>query len=294
MDFSRFSLSGLAVVRAAGRGAGRRSSRRSSAPSRPWRWWPASRRGCPSHGAGRSMRRGAGWRLRLPDQRRQREAADRAGAGAARQPAAGGGAARRARRAPGRRLPGRCSRTWRRWCSTAPRFRRHCPRGDGTAFEIVGEPRGGAAFLSIRPASEEARALARRRRRSSPAPPPSCGFLRDVLDRAPVLAWSHGARRPGRLGQRRLPRPLRRARRRTARPPHRRRLRPRARGGAADRARRRQPPPGRRCPAGERRRAALVRDLPDARRRAARRSASPWPPTTWSRPRRRSGASSRP
>ncbi|MET0134299.1 MAG: hypothetical protein ABW215_11975, partial [Kibdelosporangium sp.] len=29
-------------------------------------------------------------------------------------------------------------------------FRRHCPRGDGTAFEIVGEPRGGAAFLSIR------------------------------------------------------------------------------------------------------------------------------------------------
>ena len=29
-------------------------------------------------------------------------------------------------------------------------FRHHCPRGNGTAVEIIGEPRGGAAFLSVR------------------------------------------------------------------------------------------------------------------------------------------------
>ncbi len=70
-------------------------------------------------------------------------------------------------------------------------FRHHCPRGDGTAFEIVGEPRGGAAYLSIRAASEEARALkdaeamlARTRG--------ELAFLREVLDRAPVMAWSRG------------------------------------------------------------------------------------------------------
>ncbi|HRO12711.1 MAG TPA: hypothetical protein PK452_14370, partial [Amaricoccus sp.] len=39
-------------------------------------------------------------------------------------------------------------------------FRHHCPRGDGTAYEIIGEPRGGTAWLSIRAATEEARALA--------------------------------------------------------------------------------------------------------------------------------------
>ena len=70
-------------------------------------------------------------------------------------------------------------------------FRHHCPRGDGTAFEIVGEPRGGAAYLSIRPASEEARAL-----KDAEAALDRAGaelrFLRDVLDRAPVIAWSHG------------------------------------------------------------------------------------------------------
>ncbi|MFO1144696.1 MAG: PAS-domain containing protein, partial [Amaricoccus sp.] len=70
-------------------------------------------------------------------------------------------------------------------------FRHHCPRGDGTAFEILGEPRGGAAYLSIRAASEEARALkdaeaALARARGE------LGFLRDVLDRAPILAWSRG------------------------------------------------------------------------------------------------------
>jgi PAS domain-containing protein len=71
-------------------------------------------------------------------------------------------------------------------------FRHHCPRGDGTACEIVGEPRGGAAWLSIRPASEDARALA-----DAEAGLARAGgelrFLRDVLDRAPVMAWSRAA-----------------------------------------------------------------------------------------------------
>ena len=70
-------------------------------------------------------------------------------------------------------------------------FRHHCPRGDGTAFEIVGEPRGGAAFLSIRPASEEARAL-RDTQAELARTMSEVRFLRDVLDRAPVLAWSDG------------------------------------------------------------------------------------------------------
>ena len=38
-------------------------------------------------------------------------------------------------------------------------FRHHCPRGDGTAFEVVGAPTGTSVTLSIRPASEDARAL---------------------------------------------------------------------------------------------------------------------------------------
>ena len=70
-------------------------------------------------------------------------------------------------------------------------FHHHCPRGDGTAFEIVGEPRGGVAHLSIRPASEEARALKEAEAALARAGA-ELGFLRDVLDRAPVLAWSHG------------------------------------------------------------------------------------------------------
>lgn len=70
-------------------------------------------------------------------------------------------------------------------------FRHHCVRGDGTAFEIVGEPRGGAARLSIKPASEDARAL--REARSALAHlGEERDFLRAVLDRAPVLAWSKG------------------------------------------------------------------------------------------------------
>jgi PAS domain-containing protein len=70
-------------------------------------------------------------------------------------------------------------------------FRHHCPRGDGTAFEIVGEPRGGAAYLSIRAASEEARALNDAETALARAGS-ELGFLRDLLDRAPVMAWSHG------------------------------------------------------------------------------------------------------
>ncbi len=70
-------------------------------------------------------------------------------------------------------------------------FRRHCQRPDGSAFGIVGETRGAAAYLSIRPASEEARALrdaeiALRRVEEE------ARFLREVLDRAPVMAWSLG------------------------------------------------------------------------------------------------------
>ena len=70
-----------------------------------------------------------------------------------------------------------------------------------------------------------------------------------MLDRAPVLAWSHGP--DGQVAwanaayRDRFDAPAARA----ARPPHRRRLRPRARGGAADRARRRTAAAGSRCPA---------------------------------------------
>jgi PAS domain-containing protein len=70
-------------------------------------------------------------------------------------------------------------------------FRHHVPRGDGTAFEIVGQPRGGAAFLSIRPASEEARALKDAQEALAQAGA-EARFLGGVLDRAPVLAWSIG------------------------------------------------------------------------------------------------------
>ena len=70
-------------------------------------------------------------------------------------------------------------------------FRHHCPRGDGTAVEVTGTPRDGAAFLSIRPASAEARAL-----KDAEAELARTGaelaFLQDVLDGAPVLAWSQG------------------------------------------------------------------------------------------------------
>jgi PAS domain-containing protein len=70
-------------------------------------------------------------------------------------------------------------------------FRHHCPRSDGTAVEVVGEPRDGAALLSIRPASEEARALKDAEAALARAAA-ELRFLRDVLDDAPLLAWSHG------------------------------------------------------------------------------------------------------
>ena len=70
-------------------------------------------------------------------------------------------------------------------------FRHHVARSDGSAQEIVGEPRGGAAWLSIRPASEEARAL-RDTEAALDRASTELGFLQDVLDRAPVLAWSQG------------------------------------------------------------------------------------------------------
>jgi PAS domain-containing protein len=70
-------------------------------------------------------------------------------------------------------------------------FRHHCPRGDGTALDIVGEPRGAAALLSVRPASEEARAL-RETQSALVRAGSETRFLRELLDRAPVLAWSHG------------------------------------------------------------------------------------------------------
>jgi PAS domain-containing protein len=68
-------------------------------------------------------------------------------------------------------------------------FRHHIVRSDGSAQEIVGEPRGGAAWLSIRPASEEARAL-RDTEAALDRATDELGFLALVLDRAPVMAWS--------------------------------------------------------------------------------------------------------
>lgn len=68
-------------------------------------------------------------------------------------------------------------------------FRRHCLRGDGTAYEIAGEPRGAAALLSIRPATPEARALEATERALARATD-EVAFHRDAIDRAPVLVWT--------------------------------------------------------------------------------------------------------
>lgn len=67
-------------------------------------------------------------------------------------------------------------------------FRHHCPRSDGSTVEILGEARGGAAFLSIRPASDDARALQDARAALERAAS-EAGFLRSVVDSAPVMAW---------------------------------------------------------------------------------------------------------
>jgi PAS domain-containing protein len=68
-------------------------------------------------------------------------------------------------------------------------FHHHCVRPDGTALEITGTPEGAAARLTIRPASEQARALKDAERALDRAQAES-RFLRAALDRAPVLAWS--------------------------------------------------------------------------------------------------------
>ena len=101
---------------------------------------------------------------------------------------------------------------------------------DGTAIELMGQPRAGAAWFAIRPASEDARALRTRRPRSG-APRSDAGFLRSVLDHAPV---SPGARRPtARSAGPTLPiaSAFRRAGTGRARPSHPQRLRPCAGGG---------------------------------------------------------------
>lgn len=72
------------------------------------------------------------------------------------------------------------------------RFRHHCPKPDGTAVEIVGEPHGNAAFLSIRPASDEARAL-RDAQQSMETMETEIRRLNAVLDQAPILAWRQDA-----------------------------------------------------------------------------------------------------
>ena len=70
-------------------------------------------------------------------------------------------------------------------------FRHHAARDDGDAVVILGEPRGDGAFVSIRPASEEARVL-RAAQDALARTTADLDFLRDVIDRAPVLAWSQG------------------------------------------------------------------------------------------------------
>jgi PAS domain-containing protein len=70
-------------------------------------------------------------------------------------------------------------------------FRHHVARREGGVLEIAGEPRGGAAVLALRPASEDARALAEARR-DLEAAGAEARFLREVLDRAPFLAWTLG------------------------------------------------------------------------------------------------------
>lgn len=70
-------------------------------------------------------------------------------------------------------------------------FRHHAVRDDGNAVVILGEPRNDGAFVSIRPASEEARAL-REAQGALARTAADLDFLRDVIDRAPVLAWSQG------------------------------------------------------------------------------------------------------
>ncbi len=71
-------------------------------------------------------------------------------------------------------------------------FRFHCPRDDGSALDIHGAPRGGSAILSLRKASEDVRAL-QHTRASLERVRAETRFLRELLDRAPTLAWSIAA-----------------------------------------------------------------------------------------------------
>jgi PAS domain-containing protein len=70
-------------------------------------------------------------------------------------------------------------------------FRRHCQRGDATSYEVSGQPQGGAALLSIRPASAEARALDAAERELGRVRE-EASFQREALDRAPILVWTLG------------------------------------------------------------------------------------------------------
>lgn len=71
-------------------------------------------------------------------------------------------------------------------------FRALCRRPDGSACEIVGQPRDGAAVLSIGVPSEDARALEESRGALTRVTG-EARFLREIVDHAPVLAWSVGA-----------------------------------------------------------------------------------------------------
>ncbi|PZQ49812.1 MAG: hypothetical protein DI556_10120 [Rhodovulum sulfidophilum] len=71
-------------------------------------------------------------------------------------------------------------------------LRHHCQRRDGSAFELVGWPREGAAHLAIRAANEDARAL-RGAQGALARAEIETALLRGLLDRAPILAWSVGA-----------------------------------------------------------------------------------------------------
>jgi PAS domain-containing protein len=71
-------------------------------------------------------------------------------------------------------------------------FRHHCQREDGSAYELAGWPREGAAHLAIRAASEDARAL-RGARGALERAETEGALLRELLDRAPMMAWITGA-----------------------------------------------------------------------------------------------------
>ena len=290
MDLSRLSLSGWPSSLAA-RAAGAVSLAALVSAVATLALIAASRRGCPRArraAAAETARRGG---LRLPDQRREPEAADRAGAGAARRPAAGRRRGSRRSRRTSPPTARACRPTSRRWCSTAP-------ASATTARAATAPPSRSSASRAAAPPTCRSARRARRRarcatpRRRSTAPAPSCASCATCSTArrcspgatAPdgQVAWANAAYRDrfdapaGELPDHRIADafghvleevPL------TAR-------------GAGSRRR----VVGAR-PRG--RRAALVRGQPEPRARPARASASRSTPTTSSPPRRRSGASSR-